>query len=114
MLHRSRLLSRVYKFIWLHHVGAYGFEDKLDLYSIEDSFNAVKSGLKAASKEDRGQSNTFHVIRGSCYTSWLTECLLDSDSSHRFIHQPRSTVAGETQVLTEGLRGLKILLGPYL
>ena len=46
MLHRSRLLSRVYKFIWLLHVGEYGFEDKLDLYSIEDSFNAVKKRIK--------------------------------------------------------------------
>ena len=53
MLHRSRLLSRVNKFNWLLHVGEYGFEDKLDLYSIEDSFNAVKSGLKAAWKEQQ-------------------------------------------------------------
>ena len=50
----------------------------------------------------------YHVIRESCYTSWLTECLLDSDSSHRFTHQPRRIETGETRVLTEGLRGPNI------
>ena len=68
MLHRSRLLSRVDMFIWLLHVGEYGFEDKLDLYSIEGRFDTVNSGLKAA---------------------W-------------------------NQVLTEGLRDPRLLLGTHL
>ena len=38
----------------------------------------------------------------------LVECLQDSDSIHRFTHQPPRIETGETRVLTEGLRGPNI------